>query len=157
MAVAVHHRGLDQPSRRRRRKPPFSCSWRRQLTWTWRSAWGAELPELTPARLAAGRCLLAVAVHHRGLDQASRRRRRKSPFSCSWRRQLTWTWRSAWGAELPELTPARLAVGGCLLAVAVHHRGLDQPSRRRRRKPPFSCSWRRQLTWTWRSAWGAEL
>ena len=51
----------------------------------WRSVWGAELPELTPARLAAGGCLLAVAVHHRGLDQAGRRRRHKSPFLCSWK------------------------------------------------------------------------
>ena len=28
---------------------------------------------------------MAVAVHHRGLDQAGRRRRRKSPFLCSWK------------------------------------------------------------------------
>ena len=104
------------------------------------AAEGARGRYLRQRWLAVGGSLLAVTVHLLGLDQPNRRRRRKSPFSCSWRRQLTWTWRSAWGAELPELTPARLAVGGCLLAVAVHHRGLDQPSRRRRRKSQFRAA-----------------
>ena len=66
-----------------------------------------------------GGSLLAVAVHLLGFDQPSQRRRRKSPFLRSWRRQLAWTWRFAWGAELPELTPARFAAGGCLSALAV--------------------------------------